>query len=498
MTTAMRARRLVVTVVPTLVWLGANAHVASADPKADVEKKIKSAMESYDLMDYDAAKKLLNQAVSDAKKAKLDKDGVAARAHLDLGIVAFVNGDQDGAKQAFVAAVQVDAKIQIDPAYKSPDMAKLLEEARGEAKGGGAKAGGDKGTAVKTGGDKGGGEQTFDLGSAVDCNAVKGVEHTVIDTAKANAALTIEASLGGDVKASKVAVMYRPEGASDFSEAKMIKQGECKYVGQIPAAGMKGSLVHYYIAAYGGDGTKPIASKGSAGSPNIMELTKGSAKPSAGDNDDPLKGTKTVATSDVSTTDGGDVSSGVTVGGGAKHIMIGVSGGAGFGYLSGTTEALNPVKSAGFGPSPVVIQPELAYMVNAQLSIGVAGRIGFPIGANIDGHATLAPAGLLRVRYGLAADGEGVRVMFEAGAGIIRHTLKLDNSMPGMDTDVVAQGPLLLGAGVGYKKSLSGAVAFIADLHALAGIAVTDHLGSAPKLNSGVTADLSLGLALGF
>ena len=83
-------------------------------------------MESYDLMDYDAAKKTLNQALATAKKGKLDKDPVAARAYLDLGIVSFANGDQDGAKLSFLSAVQIEPKIQIDPAYKSPELAKLL------------------------------------------------------------------------------------------------------------------------------------------------------------------------------------------------------------------------------------------------------------------------------------------------------------------------------------------------------------------------------------
>src|SRR5436305_9540353 len=116
MTTTMRA-------MVVLVCLCA-AGVAHADPKADIEKKIKAAMESYDLMDYDAAKKSLNQALAAAKKAKLDKDAVAARAYLDLGIVAFVNNDPDSAKLSFLSAVQIQPKIQIDPAYKSADMAK--------------------------------------------------------------------------------------------------------------------------------------------------------------------------------------------------------------------------------------------------------------------------------------------------------------------------------------------------------------------------------------
>src|SRR6267142_914836 len=133
----MRARSLAAFAAVILVGISS----AHADPKADIEKKIKEAMESYDLMDYDASKKLLNQALAAAKKAKLDKDAVAAKAYIDLGIVSFVNNDQDGAKLSFLSAVQIDPKIQIDPAYKSPEMAKLLEEARSETKGGGTSGG---------------------------------------------------------------------------------------------------------------------------------------------------------------------------------------------------------------------------------------------------------------------------------------------------------------------------------------------------------------------
>src|SRR5690348_16473194 len=174
----MRARSLVAFFAILLSF-----HVARADGRGDVEKKIKEAMEQYDLMDYDAAKKLLNQALATAKKAKLDKDGVSAKAYLDLGIVAFVNNDKDAAKLAFLSAAQIDSKIQIDPAYKTADMAKLLDEARGEAGGGGAAT-----------------EPVADSG--VDCSSVKGLQHEIIDTAAGNTPLTIEALLGKDVTAT--------------------------------------------------------------------------------------------------------------------------------------------------------------------------------------------------------------------------------------------------------------------------------------------------------
>ncbi|HEY6038215.1 MAG TPA: hypothetical protein VIV58_28230, partial [Kofleriaceae bacterium] len=172
--------------------------------------------------------------------------------------------------------------------------------------------------------------------------------------------------------------------------------------------------------------------------------------------------------------------------------------GSGVGYLTGTTEGMNTVKNSGFGRSLLVLVAELGYFVNPQLSIGAAFRMGLPIDANVDGHATGAPGGLLRVRYVLSPTGEGFRVMGQVGAGYLRNTLKLDTTMTtGGDTDIVAQGPLLLGGGVGYMKRLGSTVAFVADLDVLAGIAVVNKIGLSP-LNSGVSADAQIGFAIGF
>jgi hypothetical protein len=458
--------------------------VAHADGRGDVEKKIKEAMEQYDLMDYDAAKKLLGQALASAKKANLAKDQVSAKAYLDLGIVDFVNGDQAGAKDAFGTAAQIEPKIQIDPAYKTADMAKLLDQVRGSASASGGGDAGDLGPA--------------DAAPAADCGSVKGLQHEIIDTAKGGAALPIEALVGSDVKPVKVSVMYRPEGATDFTEVKMKANG-CKYTGAIPSSAFKGSLVHYYVAAYNEAG-KPIAAKGSSGSPNIIEVTApapGGKSAGPSDDEDPISGKKVVASATTDTSTDVDVSKSVTVGPKTHKIFVAFAGGTGFGYVTGTTEGNNPVKSCCIGASLVVLQPELGYFVSPKLSISLAGRIGIPVGANTDGHATAAPGGLLRVRYALAPTGQGLRVMGQAGVGILRNTIKLDNAMMGQDTDIVAQGPLLIGGGVGYTKALSGSLSFIADFSALAGIAVTKSALSSPMLNSGVGADLSIGLAFG-
>ncbi|MBL9019329.1 MAG: hypothetical protein JNL83_34395 [Myxococcales bacterium] len=471
-------------VVAAVLAFGASS--AWADPKSDITSKTKEAMENYDLMDYDAAKKSLTQALAMAKKAKLDKDPVTARVYLDLGIASFAAGDADGAKAAFVSAVQIDAKIQIEPAYKSPELTKLLDEAK-------ASAGGGTGPGPGPGPDE-------PVGDVIDCAAVKGFQHTIIDTAPQAAPQPIEVLLGADVTPVKVSAFYRVEGATDFTEVKLAKQGECKYTGAIPATAMKGSLIHYYVAALDGN-NKAMASKGSSGSPNILELTAPVKKNVAikDDGEDPINGKKGGGEK-IET--GGEVSGGVIPGGKRPKVMITVAGGTGFGYVTGNTEGGNMVQQCCVGNSYVVLLPEVGYQVNDKLSIGLAARIGLPIGANVnaegsEGHSTIAPGALVRLRYALSPSGEGIRLMGQLGGGVMRNTIKLTTNTPGMDTDIVGQGPLLVGAGIGFLKRLSGKVAFVADLSALAGIAVVDKV-SGVNVNTGIGADLSLGLAIGF
>jgi hypothetical protein len=473
--------------VLALTSLAGRARVASADAKSDVAAKLKAAMEAYDTFDYDGARKQLTAAIATAKKAHLDKDPVLAKAYLDLGIVAFAVPDQAAAKEAFVSAAQIDPKIQIDVAYKSPELAKLLDQARSEAKSSPAASSG--GEDLGLGGDAG-----------ADCSSVKGLQHQLVDSAKGGAPLKLEAQLGGDVKAAKVSIMFRSEGASDFTEVKMSKSG-CTYAGTIPGSALKG-LVHYYIAAYDGGG-KLITSKGSAGSPNIIEVTGGggAASGKGGDDEDPLGGGKKtqVAASDSgggSADDSASVSAGTEVPGKPKKVWIGVNGGTGAGYVTGNTEGGNAVKSCCLGEDPVMLLGELGYNLTPQLAIGVAFRMGLPLGANVDGHATGAPSGLVRVHYALAEDGDGIHVLGALGFGFLRNTIKLDNASMGMDTDVVAQGPLLVGAGVGYGKKLGDMVKFTADLNALVGLAVVSEIGASP-LNNGISVDASIGFEFG-
>jgi hypothetical protein len=476
-----------------ILGLAARPAVAdSAKTKKDIQQKIKEAMENYDLLEYEEARKILNQALTLAKKAKMESDPVVAQVHLALGIVYYAGlQDSDSAKLSFISACEVDKKVQIDPAYKTPDMAKALVEACSDAGGGGDT--GDTGDTGDVGDiDVGGG------GGDVDCGAISGVDHAIVDTAASGSDLKMTANLGSDVTAAKVAILYRAQGATEFQEVKMAKKGECTFVGSIPKDALRGELVHYYIAAYNGAG-KVLAGKGSAGSPNIIEVEGGTAGFIPDDDENPLgadgkpKGGGGGNTSDVHVGASGGPSK-------PSKVYFNVAVGSGIGFVTGKTEQDNNKVQCCFAPALLSVLPELGFFVAPTTSIGAGFRIGFPIGANIEGHSTAAPAALIRVRHSLGATQEGLAVTGSIGGGILRNTITLTEATPGMVTDNVALGPLLVGVGAAYTKGLGGPIKFVAEASALAGIPVIDHLGSNPEvpMNFGVQFDVNLGLMFGF
>ncbi|HEX7841808.1 MAG TPA: tetratricopeptide repeat protein, partial [Kofleriaceae bacterium] len=218
-----------------IVAVGCLAAPAHADPRAEIAAKARSAMASYDGMDYTAARRQLYQALEIAKKSRLDKDPIVARVYLDLGITQLAGSDQEAAKVSFLSAVQIDPKITIEPGYKSAELVRMLDEARAAA--------------------SDGGEPSSD-----DCKSVRGVQLSAIDGARRGVAQPVEALIGSDLSPARVVVMYRPEGAIDFTEARLTRQAGCRYAGAIPAAAMHGALVHYYVAAYDAN-NKVLAAK---------------------------------------------------------------------------------------------------------------------------------------------------------------------------------------------------------------------------------------------
>ncbi|HUH04615.1 MAG TPA: hypothetical protein VML75_21610, partial [Kofleriaceae bacterium] len=334
------------------------------------------------------------------------------------------------------------------------------------------------------------------------CDALVGVTHQLVDSADSGEAKSISAYVSPELKASRITLHYRAQGKPEFAEAAMKKQGGCGYSGVVPAEAMQGEVVHYYIGIYN-DGGKLIAKKGSAASPNIIELVGGAGGSSVGgsgdDMEDPLHGRRNFSGSSSS---GGSVTRGGSGGGGKKgsRFYLAMAVGTGGGYVSGTTEQAANDVSCCFAPALLHVLPELGYKLSGKNSIGLAFRMGFPVGADLPGHATAAPAGLVRFRHSLRETGTGLSLAGVLGGGIIRHTVPLSG---GMGTDTSATGPLFLGGGVGYIKPFGGSLSLVADATTLLGLPIISELGPCPdvgcvKPNFAVQLDLNLGLMLSF
>lgn len=432
----------------------------AAKAKADIAAKHQAAMEAYDGLDFDLAKQLLGEALAVARKAGLSGDKALARVHLDLGVVYFAGfKDEEAAITAFADAVKLDPSIEIDIAYRTDQMAAVLAEIK--AQGGGAAA------------------------ASGPC-AGNQLGHTLVESAPSGAAIAIAVEVPEGLGADGAAVYYRKAGEVQFARVGLTRGEGCTYEGAIPAAAATGEALHYYVAAL--KGGESIASRGSAGSPNIIELAGG------GDVENPLGAGG--ATVDVATTG--------STGGGTKRVFVAVSLGSGGGYVTGQTEVAESDVGCCFAPALLHLFPEIGYYFSPRTSVSVALRMGFALGANIEGHATAAPAGLVRLRHALAPSGEGLVLSGAVGGGIIRHTVKVEEAPEGMDTDTTASGPFLVGAGVGYVKALSGPLQLVGELNGLAAFpGGIQELGSCPgagcvEPHFGMQFDVNLGVLMAF
>jgi hypothetical protein len=480
----MVVRRLPLFVI-VAVWLAASASVAVAGPRADIEKRLAAAMESYDLLEYETARKLLVSALEIAKDGRLEDDPLVARVHLSMGIVYFAGlGDKAAARRSFIDAVTIDPKIALDPAYKTPDMSTLLETVRAAT--------------VANLPDRrkpsSGGTDSTSSGST-DCLTISGLQHTLIDHARSGGPQRVIAALGGDIQATKVALFARAVSAAPFQEFRMSRDRDCTYVGTIPASLFNGDTVYYYVAAVNASGTV-VASSGSAGAPNLIEV--------GGDEATPLRQPDGAAPQFTDPVDDrppldpdGQVrkdSSGAAT---SRKMMVSVGAASGVGYVTGETEQLRNKVQCCIAPGFFTLMAEIGYGVSPRLVVSAAARLGFPLGANVDGHSPLGPAGFVRFRYALSPKRSAGYVMGELGGGLVRNTVKLRAVSGDMDTDIVALGPLLAGVGVGYSFALSDRLHLLVDLSAIAGIPVVGELGGS-ALNFGVQVDATVGAAVRF
>ena len=243
---------------------------AFADAKTEGHPaKVKEAMENYDLLDYEAANKLLNQALTVAKKAKMDSDPVVAQVHLALGIVYYAGlQDPDSAKLAFASALRDRPEGEDQPGYQDRrrgEGARRRVLRRRVAVTTAAAARRETSATPRRGPGR--------PGSNVDCTSISGVTPN-LDTANRRPKMT--ANLGADVTAAKVAIVPAA-GRDRLRRSQDGEEGRVHVRRRHPEGRDERRVASTTTSPSQRPRGKVIAGKGSSGSPNIIEIEGGTA-----------------------------------------------------------------------------------------------------------------------------------------------------------------------------------------------------------------------------
>lgn len=532
MTFPRRFSQLTVPVAVGAVVLGALAapRAARAQDRAAVEKVTqlnKKAVEAYENLDFEDARKLLKQALDLCATSGMEQHKLKARTHVHLGIV-FVGGMKQreiGIKQ-FRKALDIQPDISLTRALVNPDIQSAFDEAKSGGGGGGAETAGTAAPPPPPPEPTGPRE--------LPPENVQGLYHDLVNDGVRGQAVEVRAAVGKDVEFDKVMLAYRPKGANDYLAREMTMNEKGWYAAEIPAAATAADLVAYYIEVRN-KGGQPVLANGSAREPNLVALSEakvakhkkkqavdeeseeGGEEATAGDEEEAKPKKHKKKSEDDEEGDGG------------HSIFLAFGLGSGAGWTQGKPE-LNPkdvnkqdiLIQPGVAPAQLLhLAPEIGFYLAPDFVLSVQGRIQIVKGTTKveafddpscgKGLATCPPAGGALAVFAKATwlFGEETKVHpyfnLSVGGGSVRHLVNLaPASVPGCNVpidpmtgkpkeqeptgeckDTVRGGVFLAGPGGGFFYDLSPSTAFVAGANAQVGV---------PDFT--INVDLNVGLAI--
>jgi hypothetical protein len=251
--TAMARRRL--SWIFGLVFALVGAVVAAptvalaADPKIEKEAQAleKKAIEEDNLnVNYAGAIKKLQSAIA---KCDGDKCNSALKAGLlrDLGAMQILNGSVDEGKASFGQAIGMDATIELDPAYKNPQLEGIWNEVK-------KKGGGGGGAPVKAGP-----QPTGDF------------VHSPPTEALVRTPLPVYVEYSGSEELTRVTVKYKGFGQPDWKTIEL-KKSDSGFGAMIPCKDVTQGLMQYFVQGFT-DQHDPVATSGTRTKPFTVPVS---------------------------------------------------------------------------------------------------------------------------------------------------------------------------------------------------------------------------------
>jgi len=490
------------------------ARPAFAQDQAAVDKLVqmnKKALDDFDTLDFDAAKRILLDALAAGKKAGLDNHPVMGRTYIHLGAV-YITGfhDKQRGLQSFGRALEIDPSIQLSKGIESADVTAAFAQAQRDARasGGGAASGGDD-NAPPPPKKKRRGPVMEDDSAAEDQPKPKkrhrnsdeepdlpahvgALDCPEPDEAIIDKPLTLRCALNPSLPVASVYLMYRAPGKEDYNEVLMTKTPKGWLQAKIPKKAVTGKSIQFYFEGRNGAG-KPVVANGGAESPNIVlvveEQAAGEAsKAGAGDEEEnPLEEEEGPHKQRIHLGHHNDELEGLDTRYGKRKYWIGIGIGTGYGYAKGNGfEAVNaslpqdPFHSLEFTPGLAFagigqIEPEFGIALTPNMAVALTGRLQwtappskysqFVYQAAFAAYAKLifyTKQSQLRFFGTVLAGGGNYRFVGYPDAG--------SNNGYADFKDTIKAGPFLAGVGGGLYYEMSKPVSLVVELDEIVGV----------------------------
>ncbi len=427
------------------------------------------ALEEYDNLNFDKARKSLNEALDLCSKKGLDNHAIKARTLIHVGVVILGGGitERDAAIKEFQKALAVDPNIKLTSRVANPEVQSAFDEAAKSVPTMPSTDSPVETPAAQT-------RATPKV--AVEPEApTMGLEHTAIKSAAQGAAIPISVTTDAALEAKKVTLAYRPEGAAEFVRVELKEYSKGNWSGSIPDSATEGDEVAYALSVQNEAG-EAVGTHGSPEAPIVITLKAGRhAEKDSGDAE-PEEAER------------------------AEPVLLptwffGLSVGSGIGWASGYGDVNNQDKvTPAFGASKLGhVLPEVGYFVSPDLLLSLQLRIQSVSGATpFRSTPPMMMCGADQVcepaKGALAAFAKMTWLYGEApflpylslsmGAGQIRHLAgfpgKNDNCgsnimMPVKCVDTVTAGPILFGPGAGFILNATPNFGFTVGVNTLLG-----------------------------
>jgi hypothetical protein len=501
---------------------------AAAQDQAAIDRLVqmnKKALEDYDTLEWDSAKKTLLDALMAGKKSGLENHPVMARTYVHLGAV-YITGfkNREKAIASFARALEIDPNIQLSKGIQTNEVNSLFAEAqRNAGKGGSASSSGSGGDTPPPARKRRGPvmESDADSGAAAESRPARKpkrssdddddesepdlpVRISALDCPEPDEAIlekpvVLRCAVSPRLPVSSVVLHYRAPGKDEYEDVEMKKTPKGWYQGKIPKKAVVGKSLQYYYDGRNDSG-RPVVANGDMNAPNILLIVeegqqgKSSSASGGGDDEDenPLdedgrpKKLKVILGRRNTETEGLDTRYG------KRKFWIGIGAGSGFGYAKGDgLEAVNMSQDPNFHGLQSVFQPggawaglahfapEFGYQINPDLSVSLEGRFQFIPQSSTYTHyaAKGALSGLAKLSYytkqsqlrffgsALAGGGEGVRFIVYPAQGAL---MSNGQPVPYQDfKDTIHGGPFLAGVGGGLYYEMTHGASFVTEVHVL-------------------------------